>query len=213
MDKLGIKTTLYDVLGYVIPGMLLILGMYIMYMKNDSNDYFSIVRQLADVKSSIAFGTGVILCSYVLGHAISSIGYLLFENRLVKRIFNYKIPRWFYKIDERNEGEPHKARFKELLGDNADFSFRSVVAYSEENTKVAYDTAFVFLSIYGLSRNVAVVMILLLAAHYLIFKDMWNSAFYFAYFLCLLALLHNYFRFRQYYIAQIYASLSSICSK
>lgn len=213
MDKLGIKTTLYDVLGYIIPGILFIMGMYVMYMRGNSSDILSVLKELVDVKSGVVFATGVILCSYLLGHAISSIGSLIFENRWVKSLFKKKVLRWFYKINEDFEGEKHKDRFKKLLGNDAVFCFRSVVAYSEENTKIAYDTAFVFLSIYGLSRNAVTVMLLLFLSHCTIFNDVWNLSFCVIFWVCFVALLHNYFRFKQYYIAQIYASLSSFRNK
>lgn len=213
MDKLGIKTTLYDVLGYVIPGMMLIVGMYVLFVTGNSNEYIPAVKSLVKVESNLMFGTGIILCSYVLGHVISSIGSFIFENRLMKYLFKKKGFRWLYKINEEYEGENHKEQFVKLVGDKASFSFRSVVAYSEENTKVAYDTAFVFLSIYGLSRNVAVVMLLILASHCFFFENNWDFSFCIVFGIGVVALLHNYFRFKQYYIAQIYASLSSIRNK
>ncbi len=75
--------------------------------------------------------------------------------------------------------------------------------------KNAYETAFVFLSIYGLCRNISVTMLFLLTFHCTFVADYWSTPFYVVYCIFLLAMLHNYFRFRQYYIAHIYASLSA----
>lgn len=213
MDKLGIKGTLYDLLGYIIPGAFFIFALYIMYTAKTDGKYINLLKDMMDAKSGFAFGCLAVICSYINGHILASIGSILFENRFVKWLFSMKAPRWLYRINEDVEGEKYRNQFEELVGDKAVFTFRDVIAYSEENTKTAYDTAFVFLSIYGLSRNIAVAMLLLFLSHLTFIDDTWDKTFYICYFLALIALLHNYFRFRQYYIAQIYASLSAIRQK
>ena len=213
MDKLGIKATLYDLLGYIVPGAFFVFALYIMYTAKTDGKYIDFLKNMMDAKTSFAFGSFAVICFYINGHILASIGSFLFENRLVKWLFSKKALMWLYKINEDVEGKKYEDRFKDLLGDKAPFSFRNVIAYSEENTKTAYDTAFVFLSIYGLSRNSAVAMLLLLVSHYTFIDDAWSISFYVCFFLALIALLHNYFRFRQYYIAQIYASLSAIRQK
>lgn len=213
MDKLGIKATLYDLLGYIVPGAFFMFALYIMYTAKTDGKYIDFFKNMMDVKTGFAFGSFAVICSYINGHILASIGSIIFENRLVKWLFSKKALIWLYKINEDVEGEKYRDRFKELVGDKAVFSFRDVIAYSEENTKTAYDTAFVFLSIYGFSRNIAVAMLLLFVSHLTFIDDTWNKTFCICFFLALIALLHNYFRFRQYYIAQIYASLSAIRQK
>lgn len=213
MDKLGIKGTLYDLLGYIIPGAFFIFALYFMYIAKTDGNYIGLLKDMMNAKSSFAFGCIAVICSYINGHILASIGSILFENRFVEKLFTKKAPMWLYKINKDVEGVKYREQFKELVGDKAVFSFQNVIAYSEENTKTAYDTAFVFLSIYGFSRNIAVAMLLLFFSHLTFIGDTWNETFYICFFIALIALLHNYFRFRQYYIAQIYASLSAIRQK
>ena len=208
MDKFGIKGTLYDLLGYVIPGALFLLGLFFLHVNKDGGAFFETIKKFASVKVSVAFGCGMLVCAYTIGHILASIGSVLFENRLVKWIFSNEYARIIYKINEEKEGEAYAERFHALLGANSHFSFRDVFAYSQEQAKHVYDTSFVFLSIYGFSRNVSVAMLILFAIHS-IWGDSWTTSFYVAYFVSFAALLHNYFRFKQYYIAQTYASLSA----
>lgn len=208
MDKLGIKGTLYDLLGYIIPGLFFLFALWLMYVNKDAGNLIDTIEKVKNEKLGWAFVGGVVVSSYVIGHVMAAIGSFLFENRFVKWIFSFGFPRWFYKVNEEKEGEVCEGRFRELLGDKAVFSFRDVIAYSQENTKNAYETAFVFLSIYGLCRNISVAMLFLLTFHCTFVDDSWNTPFCVVFSIFLLAMLHNYFRFRQYYIAQIYASLS-----
>lgn len=210
MDKFGIKGSLYDILGYIMPGAFVLLGLFAMYENKKGVNLILWLQNHVDVHMGLAFGCGILVCSYIVGHILTSIGSLLFENRHVKRLFSEAWLRNLYKIDENREGEAYKARFKELFGCDAVFSFRNVVAYSQERTKAVYDTAFVFLSIYGLSRNISVALLVLLAVHFLIIGDSWSGSLYAAFFISFIAMVHNYFRFREYYIAQIYASLTAV---
>lgn len=209
MDKLGIKGTLYDLLGYIMPGLFFLFALWLMYVNKDAGNLANTIEEVKKEELGWVFVGGVVVCSYVIGHVMAAVGSFLFENRFVKWIFSFGFPRWFYKVNEKKEGKKYEDRYKELLGDNAVFSFRDVIAYSQENTKNAYETAFVFLSIYGLCRNISVAMLFLLTFHCTFVADYWSAPFYVVYCIFLLAMLHNYFRFRQYYIAHIYASLSA----
>ena len=210
MDKLGIKGTLYDILGYIMPGAFVLLGLFAMYENKKGLDLILWLQNHMDVHVGFVVGCGILLCSYIVGLILASIGSFLFENRLVKRLFSETCLRSLYGINEEKEGEAYKARFKELFGDDAIFSFRNVAAYSQEKTRTIYDTAFIFLSIYGLSRNISVALLVLFAIHCVVIGDSWAFSFYVAFFVSLLAMLHNYFRFRKNYIAQIYASLTAV---
>lgn len=210
MDKFGIKGSLYDILGYIMPGAFVLLGLFAMYENKNGTNLILWIKNHMDVHVGFAVSCGILLCSYIVGHILTSIGSFLFENRHVKRLFSKTRLRNLCKIDEKREGETYKAQFHELFGNDAIFSFRNVVAYSQEKTKAVYDTAFVFLSIYGMSRNISVALLVLLAAHCVIIGDTWNVSLYATFFISLFAMVHNYFRFREYYIAQIYASLTAV---
>ena len=38
MDKLGIKGTLYDLLGYIMPGLFFLFALWLMYVNKDAGN-------------------------------------------------------------------------------------------------------------------------------------------------------------------------------
>lgn len=198
MDKFGIKASLYDILGYIIPGLVFIVGLAVIHICKECPD-----KNFIEQEVGLVFGSVVLMTAYILGHVFGSFSSYLFEKK-GKKLFAR-----FYDIDPKVVGEKYRRAYDDVYGKNAEIEFRNVIAYSEEKTKAVYDTAFVFLSIYGLSRNVGTALFFVLLAYFIMvdFAE-WNKWILLGLSFCIIALLHNYFRFKEYYIEQIFASLT-----
>lgn len=203
MDKFGIKGTLYDLLGYAIPGLTFIAGLAILILCKECAEKELLIEKIVNIKIGLPFLLLVLIVSYILGHVFASISSWLFERR-GKNLS----PKNRYEMDPKQVGEKFRASYEKLFGQESKMDFRNVIAYSEENTKAVYDTAFVFLSIYGFSRNTSIALFFVLIANFIVLDyTVWNMWIVLGIILAIIALLHNYFRFREYYVKQIYASL------
>lgn len=204
MDKLGIKGTLYDFLGYVIPGLTFIVGLVAMFVCKECSDISTIAKNFLDVKVGVVACALILVAAYILGHAFASISSILFEKKGVNLS-----PKKYYEMDPKQVGEKFRSYYEKIFGSGSEIEFRNVIAYSEEKTKAVYDTAFVFLSIYGFSRNTSMALFFVLIANFIVLDHAaWNWWIISGIFLAIVALLHNYFRFREYYVKQIFASLT-----
>jgi hypothetical protein len=141
MDKFGIKATIYDLMGYFVPGFLTIIALY-MY-NNDFLD-FEWILTLQTVNYSLAFYVILFISSYILGHIISSLTSFIFENE--------KIP---WNPDEFCKKLPDiDKKSNEIFGLNyKEVDKRILSSYCQTNFPDIYNTAFIFKSIYGFSRN------------------------------------------------------------
>jgi len=203
MDKLGIKGTLYDLLGYVIPGLTFIVGLAVLILCRECAEKKFLVENIVNIKIGMPFFLLVLIASYILGHVFASISSWLFERR-----GRNLSPKKHYEMNPVQVGENFRTNYEKIFGTGSKIEFRNVIAYSEEKTKAIYDTAFVFLSIYGFSRNTSMALFFVLIANFIVL-DMaeWNLWVLSGIILSIIALVHNYFRFREYYVKQIYASL------
>lgn len=204
MDKLGIKGTLYDLLGYVVPGLTFIAGLATLILCRECAEKKFLVENIVNIKISMPFFLLVLIASYILGHVFASISSWLFERR-GKNLS----PKNHYEMDPKQVGEKFQASYEKIFGTESKMEFRNVIAYSEEKTKAVYDTAFVFLAIYGFSRNTSIALFFVLIANFIVL-DMaeWNLWVLSGIILSIIALVHNYFRFREYYVKQIFSSLT-----
>ena len=203
MDKLGIKATLYDFLGYVVPGLTFIVGLVAMFVCKECSDISTIAKNFLDVKVGVVASALILITAYILGHIFASLSSILFERR-GKNLS----PKKHYEMDPKQVGEKFRTYYEKIYGSGSEIEFRNVIAYSEEKTKAVYDTAFVFLSIYGFSRNTSMALFFVLAAYFIVLDlTAWNVWVVLGLVLGIIALIHNYFRFREYYVKQIFASL------
>lgn len=195
MDKLGIKATLYDLLGYALPGGIFIAILY--FIQSNDTDLLKIISS-ADV--TITGGTLLFFLSYTIGYALSSISSLLFENRLINRI----VSMMFANIYDLKTIK-YDAKSRELFGKPySEIGSRTATSFCQKNYPDIYNTAFAFLSIYGMSRNIATALLLTFPA--LIAKL--DIGYWLCYYLILcISMIHNYYRFRVYYIHQIASSI------
>jgi hypothetical protein len=62
MDKLGIRATLYDLVGYILPGLLLLSGLYFIYIQNAKIPFTELFNCSISLQSSII----IILAAYII---------------------------------------------------------------------------------------------------------------------------------------------------
>ncbi len=193
MDKLGIKATIYDLLGYIIPGFLTLLFIYIFMFDKDLNWLLSLKTE----KISTPFYALVFVLAYVAGQTISSMSSFLFEGIITKKIFKKYIV---------NDYSSHNTKTNMLFGkDYKDVDSQNLSSYCQEKFPKVYDTAFVFMTIYGLSRNVATSFLILTV--YVINKFRFFSVECLITVLSMILLIRNYYRFKKYFELKINSAL------
>jgi len=192
MDKFGIKATLYDLIGYALPGAFFIIGLYVLTTLPLHFD----VEQILKFEISKTFAVGLLFSSYLSGYFLSSFSSFIFENKLV-----WWVAKNIYDINTQK----YDKKAQKLFGKNyADCGIRTPIAYCQKNDPVIYETAFSFLSIYGLSRNIAAAMLILLP---FAIEKFYISQWIMYYGVALIFIIHNYFRFKVYYIHQIASAI------
>jgi hypothetical protein len=193
MDKLGIRATLYDLVGYILPGLVLLSGLYFIFVQNARLQFNELFKCSISLQSSII----LFIAAYIIGHIVATVGSIFFENRWFKTFIDR-----FYKFDT----SIYDLKSKALFGyDYNSCGERTAIAFCQEKHPILYDVAFIFLSIYGFSRNIAVVLIILTTTA--IIKIGINWAMLCISLLCIFILLHNYLRFKQYFAKQIASAL------
>lgn len=198
MEKLGIKATLYDLVGYIIPGLVLIIGNYSIYAFSCFDCSYGI-ETIVKIEMSLIQCIALLLASYIVGHIIAALGAVFCERKIFKRMFS--------RISEFHEKENYRETFASIVGHEIPFTTRNLAAFSEEHTRSVYSTAFVFLSIYGFCRNVFVALTIVFFEYVLVFGITKSWAIDIAFAISILALLYNYLRFKKYYVEHLCASL------
>jgi len=207
MNNLTIKTTIYDIFGYLMPGLLFICLVYISYLHSKGiTDICPIIMQQVkdiDIKLFII----IFLLSYIIGHATSTLSSLVVENLILLKL---KIA----KLDSNNVlpfdlREIFKNKFKILFNVNYDDKkFRAVICYVESTQPSLYSTAFIFLSFYGMARNIAFVFTINFIIELINLSVVNTFPFIATYILFSIAFYHEYYRFFIYFKEHI---LFSFC--
>lgn len=142
-----IKNTIYDILGYLMPGTLFVVLILLgwAHYKEDGNllnQYWQLLPKFSNWEMIIIFGV-----LYVIGHITSSVS-------------SYAIESWLKPDDKILLGpaiyKEYASKVKELYQSEPDSKvFRLCVCHVESKQPQVYNTAFVFLSFYGMSRNIS----------------------------------------------------------
>lgn len=193
MDNLGIKATIYDILGYIIPGVIALISTFMLLYEKDIEWLIS----LKAVKYSSPFYILFFILAYVSGQIISSFSSFIFEGKLTIKIFNKLFPK---------KSSEHDTRTTQIFNKNYnDCDKQIIISYCQEKFPKIYDTAFVFLTIYGLSRNISVSFLII--GLYVIkiygfvsFENILIIGF-------IVLLVRNYLRFKKYFTKKINSAL------
>lgn len=156
--KFDLKATMYDIFGYLFPGIIFLY--WILY---ELETRFSINLKNIDMKifsetqdEKIMF----FIMAYFAGHFISTIAEIILET-IVYDIFIRKIEILTFKVKLSDKiikkiEEKYEREFESKF--NIRKNLRYLIVYVEENYQNIYSTAFVFLTFLGLGRNMALIL-------------------------------------------------------
>jgi hypothetical protein len=198
MDKLNIKATLYDIIGYIIPGLFFILGIVIISNSKSISDQYKLILMQSTASPSVAFVMIALCVSYFLGIIISTLSSLIFES---STLINWL--KKLSKVDNSIYDNSCKILFSKPYDD---CDKRAIIAYCQINFPIIYDTAFVFLGIYGFARNMSLIILVFAIANIFVH----GIAFYYETMLLLLTSILSFFtyiRFSIYFDRQVNSSL------
>lgn len=150
---LSIRTTIYDIFGYLMPGMLLLaichLG-YALYAGEFNTP----------LPTSVIGIFGITFVSYALGHAVNAASKIVIEEWLFRKQF-LEAANWQKR--EKNELRLKRLEDRARLIFNmglADLTRFELHIRCEEKLSQSFTTGFTFLSFYGMSRSLAFLCIL-----------------------------------------------------
>lgn len=151
------RATFYDVIGYLIPGCISLIVMWLWFFIFSYESATWFVRVL--LKHGVATTLCVIPLGYVIGHLVNSISSVLFEKWLFKSEFQ-KAKQWYNRVLEKcpARAERIQENVKIEFGIGAKPELLTVFDIRirmEERMPNATITGFSFLSFYGMSRTLA----------------------------------------------------------
>ena len=156
----SIKTTIYDIFGYLMPGLLSISCIYAFYRQAAEKvgliDAFSGSLCKMNVYSCAALvGAG-----YLAGHFVSALSSLVLEKWMLHKCKLFGENWMLRKILDNDTYLQFSKKYEEvfkLKAKNGEKVFRDCFVYVEARQPAVYSTAFVFLSIYGMARGIALI--------------------------------------------------------
>jgi hypothetical protein len=203
MDKLGIKATIYDLLGYILPGSLFLL--WIVWAYHPYIPYFNSINLNFIIDGKVTVIIGFISIAYILGQLLSAIGAFVLEGP-VKTAIGWLLGKIPEKIFQKLK-KPFSF-FNLSLTKNEHPESRDNIAFVQYKYPSVYDTAFVFLSIYDLSRNIIITIILCIMTYPSSISIKHGPSIIFYLSIAALIFLNNYLRFKQYFNVQIRAGIN-----
>jgi hypothetical protein len=208
MQSIGIKTTIYDFFSYFIPGVVfnncIILAIYFTNyeLTIPFNDIYG--KELLSLMPNWFLILTVILVTYVLGIILSTLSSIIIEKKAMR------IPFLNRHIIIKNivSEDLYDLVSKKLKTDfDIDFNeknIRLIITSVEKYSGNAYNTALVFLTIYGMNRNLCMIFFSV-GIVTLTINIIQHSNVIFALILIILSILTliGYIRFFRYFISQI----------
>jgi hypothetical protein len=209
MEPFGIKTTIYDFFSYFIPGV--ICNNCIIFAIYFSGYNFSIPFKKIFGEETLSLLPNwfliltLIFVTYIFGIIISNISSLLIEKGLIG-----KIPclNKYLSFDNILSDNTYRLFHKKIEDDlNITFSkndIRLIITNVENKAIYSYNTAFVFLTIYGTNRNLCCIF-LVVGLISLIVNIIHHCSVAFPIILIILSAtsLYGYIRFYRYYISHL----------
>ena len=218
MDKFSIKVTLYDFIGYFIPGFVFILliiislnhscpDKYPLYI--NLKNYFAIDSSESNNAINFSLYTYfvIILLLYIIGHIVSTLSSIIIEKFIRERC---GIDRKSFLINNVLGNEQFDTFAKKIKTKfNMNYEeryFRICISFVELNRTSIYSTAFVFLTFYGMARSLAFItsLIFLWEVFNLFLNYTFMGLIYCVLLLILSVLFYSEFRrFQRYFKEQI----------
>lgn len=151
---LSIRTTIYDIFGYLVPGFLLISLCRIAPLTHIKD-----IPQAFSQPTTIINIFGFLVVSYVLGHAVNACSKIIYEKWLFAKDFQYA-KNWRARVTNETRLENLEARSQTIFKMSlSELSNKELRIRCEEKLPQAYSTGFTYLSFYGMSRSLSLLCI------------------------------------------------------
>ncbi len=204
-----LKFSMYDFMAYFLSGAVFTLAFFIAraHYAGEPVDPNAILVWLKAINATTVLL--VILLLYVLGHVIATLSSFFIENLLVTRFLD-KLHADPAHAVSKNTAASFREKFKTVFGfefENEDF--RLVESYTQEYTPAGYSTAFVFLCVYGMARNLSFNFLLFTLCELLISIVSRNAvplSFAGIYLFIGIVLFVHFIRFNKHFLNQIISS-------
>lgn len=201
----NLKGTLYDFLGYFAPGLIAIIGAFITIRRinNDSNIYETLKDMIIDISALEVFI--LIILAYIFGHAIASFSSWIIEKKLVEKVKKLKSSVDIENILDDEHYNEFLSKYKNVFNvPYSNKSIRRIICYVQSKQNLVYETALIFLSFYGMARNISLVCgICCFIELYFLWIKQGYICILFTCGLLTLIFIYEYIRFRKYYLDTI----------
>lgn len=158
MERFGIKATLYDLFGYVLPGALSVAIVARAWVIIFSSQECGNILRMAGKMNPYTL-MGLLGLSYVMGHFVSALSSRIIEKGLCKWSDKLASQTRLTTVLQPLYGKLEDSYRKHFETDLDDRSMGIITTVVEEEMPRAYSTAFVFLSIYGMARSLSLVFL------------------------------------------------------
>lgn len=193
LEKLGIKATLYDVLGYMVPGVVLLFGLWFTTLSQSKQTMDHLLTLVVTWPAAVMF----LSFSYLAGHTLASLSASTFENPVSKFLISL-----VYDTDVKQDDARSLALFGTTLKCT---STRLLASYGQVNYPEIYESALIYLAMSGFSRNAAAAVIVI-SCYWGLLNGLTLPEFVSVLVVTLL-LFYNYLRFKKNYKAQLASAL------
>ena len=207
LTTLSSRATFYDVIGYLVPGVVAVAIGWLWTFAFDHD--FAMWSARLMVRHGIYAAFFLVAGGYVSGHLVNSMSSWLLEKHILKKHFaNAK--QWYARVVEKS---PKKAkRIEENVLNEFNVEVKDLAAFDirirmEESMPNATITGFSFLSFYGMSRTMALLLWLGALPMAMIVSDKYigrhaffvGSAVFVIFSIAGLLFCYQYIRFVEYY--------------
>ncbi len=203
MKSYNIQTTIYDIFGYLIPGIIILFFSNIIYCQVALGKL--VYPRIINLNATIVIL--IIVGGYILGHALSGLSSLVVEPLITRQIKFTAIRLSLENILSENMTNYFNKKFNTIFGfDFHPTDFRAVICYVETHKPAVYATAFVFLSFYGMCRTLAFTFSIIFLAElavWFIFSQRYSLTIALICLILSFLFYYGYFKFYRYFKAQI----------
>ena len=198
----NIKTTFYDIAGYLVPGMVFVTVLFIGYNHSMAcHQSFLELRNSIQNLSYTEIATLVII-SYLTGHVLSSLSYFIIEVLLLK-IPCFKRFKKSEMIVSLNIYNAFSEKFQKTFGfEPQERDFTACICYVESKQPSIYSTTLIFKSFYGMARNLTLILwgySLWELINWLIIKNHQSFGYFAVSFIIGFIVFYHYLRFLRYF--------------
>ncbi len=200
--KMEIKTTIYDIFGYIIPGLGFLVAAAVAHKHSQlCNQPIIEVREFIVTMPNMEITVTLIL-AYLIGHFLSSLSAFIFEDAFSK----FTGLAWLKQNDKilgEKMYEPFKKKFEETFDcEPRQKDFHACASYVEAKQPAVYATALIFQSFYGMARNLTLILMAYLVwelVNWLVFKNSQSAQYLLLALPAGLVCFYHYLRFFRYY--------------